>query len=76
MQRKVKYKSMAGRSMKLAPFPLLLLNVFGFEVMKVIEKHCLSSGIRWCGGKEQPAAVNKWRWWNELADTVLQAKKG
>jgi hypothetical protein len=39
MQTKIKYKSMAARSMKLATFPLRLLKVFGFEVLKVIKEH-------------------------------------
>jgi hypothetical protein len=39
MQTKVKYKSMAKRSVILASFPLLLLKVLGFEVLKVIKEH-------------------------------------
>jgi hypothetical protein len=37
MQTKVKYKSMAAQSMKLASFPMLLLKVFDFDVLKVIK---------------------------------------
>jgi hypothetical protein len=38
MQTKVKYKSMAAWPMKLASFPLLLLKVLSFEVLKVGEE--------------------------------------